>query len=231
MNYIDHTYFYARQFAYDLLRRLFIRKPTTVMMEYLKQQDSFTLFPSHHDAIEIDQSKIRLKSYLMTHRFDEASPDLAAVQHDFEKLFIGTQDSLPLAPPWESVYGGLDNLLSLKNISVLKEYYQQYDFKPLDNGEVDHITTKLDFLYHLASQNVSLLLNVENNIEAFRKLADFQHQFIQNYVLTFSGLFTETLTDKAETEFYRTLANLLQQFLLLDQHVLDFYLEEAKAVH
>lgn len=231
MNYIDHTYFYARQFAYDLLRRLFIRKPTNVMMEYLKQQDSFTLFPSHHDAIEIDQSKITLKSYLMTHDFDDDSSDLKTLQNDFDKLFVGVQDTLPLSPPWESVYGCLDNLLSQKNISALKDYYEQYEFQSLDKAETDHIATKLDFLYHLASQNVSLLLSIENSAEQFRKLADFQHQFIQNHVLTFSGLFTKTLHEKADTDFYRALANLLQQFLLLDHHVLDFYLEEAKKVH
>lgn len=231
MNYIDHTYFYARQFAYDLLRRLFIRKPTNIMMEYLKQQDSFTLFPSHQDAIEIDQSKITLKSYLMAHSFEENAPELIILQNDFNTLFIGEQGALPLSPPWESVYGCLDNLLSQKNILRLNEYYQQYNFQSLDQGETDHIATKLDFLHHLASQNVSLLLKIEDSNEEFRKLADFQHQFLQHHVLSFSGLFAQNMSENAHTEFYQALASLLQQFLLLDHHVLDFYLEEAKKVH
>lgn len=213
----DIEYLYARQYAYDLLRRLFIEEPSVDFINYLQQQKAFELFsvivkePSVIDAIT------NIDTWLSERQFAKGNTDYEDLHWDFTRLFIGPE--APPAPPWGSVYLSRDKLLFQKSTQEVKNIYQANGFN-LPSTEIeaaDHIGFELDFLYHLSCKICTLLKENRIKTDQFVELIDTQCHFLQTYLLPFSAAFCRNIYNNADTLFYRSISVLLQQFLKTDE--------------
>lgn len=222
----NDDYFYARHYAYDLLRRLFMEEPTAELMNYLQQNNGFEFFPVDNGLPSVNDAIAAIKRYLTEHHFKAGEGDFENLHWDFTRLFIGPET--PPAPPWESVYVSRDKLLFQQHTLDVKRYYDHYGFslKQDETEAADHIGFELEFIYLLSSQAIALLEAHPNDRAEFNELTKAQLNFLQRHILAFSGEFTFNIHLHAQTDFYRALSTIFQQFLLQDERMLNRYLSE-----
>lgn len=222
----DYGYFYARRYAYDLLRRLFLEEPTVELLSWLQQEDNLTLFPNVENSVALSNALKEMNDSLAGHTFSEDEAGFDDIHWDFTRLFIGPE--APPAPPWESVYVSRDKLLFQQSTLDVKQFYEKHGFE-LEGSEreaADHIGFELDFLYHLSEQSAGLLekdgIDSVNFMESLRT----QKTFLQRHPLAFIDAFSRNVYNHAETPFYRALSTVLQQFLQQDERQLGLYLKD-----
>ena len=59
--------FYARQYAYDILRRFFVEEPSKEYVKAFVQKNMIDLFPFKEDSAEILEGINDIKEYLLKH--------------------------------------------------------------------------------------------------------------------------------------------------------------------
>ncbi len=210
-------YLFARQYCYDLLRRLFIEEPSIELITYLQQQKALGFFALIiKEASVIDAIK-NIDDWLAARSFIKDKADYEDLHWDFTRLFIGPET--PPAPPWGSVYLSRDKLLFQKSTQEVKAIYNANGFR-LNSSEreaADHIGFELDFLYHMSCKNCTLLNDNKLNTKQFTDLLTIQRHFLQTHLLSFSATFCRNIYNHADTLFYRAISILLQQFLKRDE--------------
>lgn len=213
--------FYARQYAYDLFRRLFMEEPTEALINHLKHHQGFALFPDDGSIPALSEAITELNLYLESREFQQGQEAFENLHWDFTRLFIGPET--PPAPPWESVYVSRDKLLFQQSTQDVKQFYQQHGFKLGGNDleAADHIGYELDFLYHLSTQSVESM----NDESVLVPLLQAQLTFLQQHTLAFSTPFTRNVYNHAETQFYKALSTLLHHFLQQDAQFLQCFLD------
>lgn len=218
----EKDYFYARQYAYDLLRRIFIEEPTVEFMHFLQKDKNLKHFPFANQNEHLQSAITQLKNYLKKSAFKAGEDDFENLHWDYTRLFIGPE--APPAPPWESVYVSKDKLLFQESTNAVKRFYESSGFK-LENNEheaADHIGFELDFMYHLSSQSIE---NLEKS-KTLKTLLEQQNKFLKNHLLAFSNAFTCNMIQYADIDFYRACAVILQEFLTHDQQWADSVLKK-----
>lgn len=217
---------HAREYAYDILRRLFIEEPNQQYIKVFMQQKMVEHFPFAGDSEGILEGVNDIKEYLQ--QFDPVynQEHFDALHWDFTKMFIGPFE-LPAAP-WESVYVRKDRLLFQKNTMEVRKIYKKYGFvvKELNLEADDHVGLELDFMYHL---NQLCLERTESDsttsLAEIKYLLNEQGKFLEEHLLAFVPEFADIVVDKAETQFYKGLAKILKHFLQVDSEVLKELLE------
>ncbi|EMJ7518774.1 molecular chaperone TorD family protein [Providencia rettgeri] len=214
-NISTFDYLYARQFAYDVLRRLLIEEPTPELLNYL-DNTGLALFPCD-EALPAMKNAIEEMGKDLQSRTLQANADSFEDLHwDFTRLFIGPE--APPAAPWESTYVSRDKLLFQENTLAVKTFYQKYGFQ-LPEGDMeaaDHIGFELDFMWNL-SQRIVAIVDVGNELgEDAKKLLLGSSAFLDTHLLAFITPFCRAMHNHAETLFYRQLSSLLELFLRND---------------
>jgi len=213
----EKDYFYARQYAYDVLRRMFIEEPTVELMQFLQKDKNLKAFPFVQQSKPMQAAIRQMGAYLKANTFVAGEDAFENLHWDYTRLFIGPE--APPAPPWESVYVSRDKLLFQESTNKVKRFYETCGFK-LENSEheaADHIGFELDFMYHLSSQSIAAL----KDTQATAKLLEQQNNFLLQHLLAFSNAFTGNIVKHADTDFYRAAAVVLQEFLVHDQQWID----------
>ena len=100
---------YARQYAYDILRRFFVEEPTKEYLKPFVQKNMIDLFPFKEDSAEIQEGINDIKQFLATHDVVNIERHFEDLHWDYTRMFVGPFE-LP-APPWESTYVRKDGLL------------------------------------------------------------------------------------------------------------------------
>lgn len=216
----DADYLYFREFSYDLFRRLFMEEPTPELIQFLQQQDLFSLFPYLQDDPQFTDAAENISGYLASSRFMAGEEAFENLHWDFTRLFIGPEK--PPAPPWESVYVSRDRLLFQRCTHEVNEIYKRNGFV-LGDGEseaADHIGFELDFLYRQSGLTLSLFTDPANERE-LTELLKQQLDFLQQHLLAFSDAFSQNVRQHAETVFYRNFSVILSLFLNVDQQQLQ----------
>ena len=210
-------YFYARQYAYDLLRRIFIEEPSVALMHFLQKDKILKSFPFADQSDAMQAAIKQMGSYLKKSSFKAGEDKFEDLHWDYTRLFIGPE--APPAPPWESVYISRDKLLFQENTNRVKRFYEACGFK-LENSEheaADHIGFELDFMYHMSTQTLASF----ENTQVFKTLLEQQNGFLKQHLLAFSNAFSGNIAEHASTDFYRAAAVILQEFLVHDQQWVD----------
>lgn len=218
----DQHYFYARQYAYDLLRRIFLEEPTVELMQYLQQDKNLKRFPfSSQNATLQNALKLMIK-YLKRAEFELGQDDFENLHWDYTRMFIGPE--VPPAPLWESVYFSKDKLLFQKSTDDVNKFYAQCGFQLNEKEQeaADHIGFELDFMYHLGSQSIQ---HIDKNT-VLKNLLQQQNQFLKTHLLAFSSKLGNKITEHTDSDFYRTVAILLQEFLPHDQQWVEAVLHK-----
>lgn len=211
----DPDYLYARQFAYDVLRRLLTDEPTAELLVYLRDE-GLSLFPAD-DALPAMQSALdAMQDDLNTRMLKRGASGFEALHWDFTRLFIGPES--PPAPPWESVYVSRDKLLFQESTLNVKTFYQQNGFHlpETEYEAADHIGYELDFLWKLSEQASQELDREQAMCERITAPLAVSSGFMQAHLLAFITPFCRELNNHAETAFYRQLSTLLEVFVRSD---------------
>ena len=211
--------FYARQYAYDLLRRFFIEEPSKDYLKTFVQKNMIDVFPFIEDSEEIQMGVKEVKEYLANHDVVNIEKHYDELHWDYTRLFIGPF-KLP-APPWESTYVRKDGLLFQGTTMNVRQYYEKYGFIVRDfNMEADdHVGLELDFMYHL--NELTIEMAQKNDIQKLNYLLKDQHKFLNEHLLEFVPQLCGLVIEEADTAFYKGLARILQHYLLIDSQILQ----------
>lgn len=213
--------FYARQYAYDILRRFFVEEPSKEYLKLFVQKNMIDLFPFQVESSGIQEGVMDIKEYLLNHDVVNIERHFDELHWDFTRMFVGPFKLL--APPWESSYVRKDGLLFQGTTINVRHYYEKYGFIVSDfNIEADdHIGLELDFVYHLNELCLQMAESGdEENMKKLKQLLRDQDQFMQEHLLKFAGPFSQSVTEEANSKFYTGLAKVLQHYLLIDLEVL-----------
>lgn len=202
-------YLYARQFAYDVLRRLLTEEPTAELLIYLRDE-GLSLFPADESLPAMQTALDAMQDDLNTRMLKSGASDFETLHWDFTRLFIGPES--PPAAPWESVYVSRDKLLFQESTLSVKTFYQQHGFHlpETEYEAADHIGYELDFLWNL-SVKASQALD-SGQIENINAPLQASAEFMEAHLLAFMTPFCRELNNHAETVFYRQFSTLLEVF-------------------
>lgn len=211
--------FYARQYAYDTLRRFFIEEPSKDYLKEFVQKNMIDVFPFIEESTEIQAGVNEVKEHLANHDVVNIERHYDELHWDYTRLFIGPFQ-LP-APPWESTYVRKDRLLFQSTTMSVRNYYDKYGFIVADfNMEADdHVGLELDFIYHL--NELCLKMAQANDIQKLNGLLKDQQKFLKEHLLRFVPQFSQQVIEGADTTFYKGFARILQHYLLIDSQVLQ----------
>ena len=213
--------FYAREFAYDILRRFFIEEPQREYVKLFIQNNMIDLFPFQDESDGIRTGVKKIKEYLAAYNPGMIEKHYEDLHWDYTKMFIGPFEVQ--ASPWESVYVRKDKLLFQQTTMDVRKLYNKYGFRAGDyNIEADdHIGLELDFIYHLNRLSIeSGEQNSETAIQEIVYLLKEQNQFINEHLEKFVPELAKMVQENAETDFFRGMATLLQHYLIIDSNVL-----------
>lgn len=214
--------FYARQYAYDILRRFFVEEPGKEYIREFVHKNMINFFPFKEDSPELREGINDIKAYLSTHDVVNIERHFDELHWDYTRMFIGPF-TLP-APPWESSYVRKDKLLFQGTTMNVRKYYEKYGMVVTDfNIEADdHIGLELDFIFQLNELCIEEVeSNSQGNVKRLEHLIMEQQSFLNDHLLKFSQKFSETVIREANTQFYQGLAKILHHYLLMDSIVLN----------
>lgn len=214
-----YNIFYARHYAYDILRRFFVEEPSKEYLKQFIQKNMINLFPFKEDSEGIREGIKEIKSYLTSHDVVNIDKHYEELHWDYTRMFIGPFE-LP-TPPWESSYVRKDRLLFQGTTMNVRRYYDKYGIIVSDyNIEADdHIGLELDFIYHLNERCLKIMEH--NDGKGLKPLIKDQQRFINDHLLKFVPKFSHSVIKEANTTFYVGFAKVLHHYLQIDSKVLD----------
>jgi TorA maturation chaperone TorD len=212
---------FAREYAYDILRRAFIEEPSQEYLKVFVQQQMIAHFPFIQDSEGIQEGVNEIIEFLKEFDVVNNHAHFDHLHWDYTRMFVGPFE-LP-APPWESVYVTKDRLLFQESTMRVRREYGKFGFESSEfNTEADdHIGLELDFMYHLNKMCMTSIEESENSsLDKVKKLLVEQQNFLDEHLLRFVSEFAEKIVDSADTRFYVGMAKILKHFLKVDSEVL-----------
>ncbi len=213
---------YAREFAYDILRRFFVEEPTRDYLNEFIHRNMVDLFPFQEDSEEIHSGVQLVKKYLATHDPLHIDSHFEELHWDYTRMFIGPFE-IPVHP-WESVYVRKDKLLFQKTTMAVRKCYEQYGLQTADfNIEPDdHVGLELDFIFRLNELCIRAgEANKPDVVREITRLLNEQQNFLAEHLLAFIPQLCDKVMTHAETDFFKGLAVILEHFLQIDSTVLQ----------
>ncbi|MBS4191540.1 molecular chaperone TorD family protein [Bacillus sp. FJAT-49705] len=213
--------FYARQYAYDILRRFFVEEPSKEYLKQFVQKNMIDFFPFKEDSAGIQEGIEDIKAYLATHDVVHIGHHFDELHWDYTRMFIGPFTLK--APPWESSYVRKDKLLFQGTTMNVRRFYDKYGMAVSDfNIEADdHIGLELDFIFNLNELCIQEIEGIEqNDFKLLKQLLQDQQAFLNDHLLKFTPEFCKSVKKDANTQFFSGLAKLLHYYLFIDSMVL-----------
>ena len=209
---------YAREYAYDILRRFFIEEPSQEYMKIFIHHHMVEQFPFAQESEGIIEGIEDIKAYVQEFDVLNNQKHFDDLHWDYTRMLIGPFELL--APPWESIYVQKETLLFQNCTINVRKAYESFGFAiSKENLEAeDHIGLELDFVYHL--NKLAIDSSNKAKLHEVKYLLNFQAEFLNEHLLKFSSKFCEKMISNAETQFYRGLSKILMNFLIVDSLVL-----------
>jgi TorA maturation chaperone TorD len=138
---------------------------------------------------------------------------------DFARIFLGLNS--PGAFPYESVYRTKLGLLMQDPFDEVRDFYGKMGFKknPGLKEPEDHIAIELTFMANLAHQ-AGMALKNDKKQEALTHLEQ-QREFLRQHLSPWVPSFCKDIQEVAWTEFFKSLASLLNAWISSDSEELD----------
>jgi TorA maturation chaperone TorD len=133
---------------------------------------------------------------------------------DYSRLFLGPVGAL--AQPYGSVWLETDGGLMQGSTVAVTALYADGGFEIADEFRdlPDHVAAELEFLYlllfKLAQARMSGDSEAANRVDALRR------RFLERHLGAWIGPFSAAVSVGAQTDFYRTLADLTERFVGLE---------------
>ncbi|NIQ91170.1 MAG: hypothetical protein GWN93_20040 [Deltaproteobacteria bacterium] len=142
------------------------------------------------------------------------SDDLDLLSLDFSRLFLGPYKMH--APPYGSVYlDGERQIMGESTLEVRNKYREAgLDISNDFRNPPDHIAAELEFMYFLILKEIEAIRN--SDIETTLSFIEKQRAFLRENLGSWVFEFTDTIEEKAETDFYKNLARATKAFVRQD---------------
>lgn len=212
--------FANRHYLYQLLQHIFGNEPTPELLDIVTNQHT-------QEALELmldeDNNNLNVTLTLLHDLRMKLTTDtdstLDKLTSEYTYLMIGP-NKLP-APPWESVYVTKERALFQESTLKVRRTYLEYKFLPANypHEADDHLAIELDFMAHLAK--LTLERFDEQNFDEVKKLLADQKAFLREHLLVWIGNFANDIQNSKTHHFYPQMAALTEQFLEMDNLVLD----------
>ena len=141
---------------------------------------------------------------------------LEELASDYASLFLGTGKNP--AHPYESVHLSEERIIMRKPWNDVRRIYQELGLikeKTFTQPE-DHIAVELDFMAHLCLEMQSAIDKGET--ESVDRLIKTQQDFLKNHLALWVPEFCDDiLKGSSENGFYGAVAQILREFILLEQ--------------
>ncbi len=137
--------------------------------------------------------------------------DVELLKVDYSKLFVGPYELL--APPYGSVYLEDGRLMGDSTMDV-KNWYATEGLEITLREVPDHIALELEFVYFLISRETEAISNSSSE-DAIHYL-EKQKAFVGTHLGQWISAFADRVKERAETEFYRSLAYATEAFVKSD---------------
>lgn len=206
-----------RRAAYNLLRWTFLREPSKAFLNSLVNAEVLEQFPFQEENESIREGVNGVMQELKSSSF-LSKGNYLLLHWDYTRMFIGP-NKLP-APPWESAYTNKERLLFQEETLAVRRAYLKYAFIPVEYGHEadDHIGLELDFMYQLIELAIEKLQ--KNDTYGLRELLVDQIDFLEEHLLKWAPVFCQSVSENAETRFYRGMAKILEGYLNIDRTAL-----------
>jgi len=145
-----------------------------------------------------------------------ATGEIAKLQIDHARLFIGPYKLL--APPYGSVY--LEDGVLMGNSTVdVEDFYREEGMEASDQEVPDHIAAELEFMYVLIGKEIEAV--EAGDFDTANRYRQKQKAFLGVHLGAWTAEFADRVQQNAQTEFYRTLGLLTDQFVREDLQLLS----------
>ena len=130
---------------------------------------------------------------------------------DYSRLFLGPFEIL--AKPYGSVYLDGEKIVMGDSTMLALELYREGGFEVAEDflEMPDHIAVELEFLYLL-----SFRIGKASDDEERARLIVLKQKFLEEHLGRWVGTLSEAIRKGAQTDFYKRLADLTEQFVLED---------------
>jgi len=134
---------------------------------------------------------------------------------DYSRLFLGPFEIL--AKPYGSVYLDGEKIVMGDSTMQALELYRKGGFDVAEDflEMPDHIAVELEFLYLL-----SFRIGKDSDDEERARLIALKQKFLEEHLGRWVGTLSEAIGKGAQTDFYKQLANLTEQFVREDLQAL-----------
>ncbi|MHC4749327.1 MAG: TorD/DmsD family molecular chaperone [Planctomycetota bacterium] len=161
------------------------------------------------DAARSDRFFAKLASHI------PPAIELELLKVDYAGLFVGPYKLL--APPYGSVYLEDKRIMGDSTIDV-RNCYENEDLDIVIKDAPDHIAVELEFMYYLVVKQIMAIRDADSQTLLY--CLQKQYSFLWTHLTRWLPEFAENVKKKAQTEFYK---NLAQQTKIFVQKDLDIY--------
>ncbi len=145
-----------------------------------------------------------------------------------EYIWIFSHTISKECPPYESEYGGMHIYQRTQELGDIAGFYKAFGIEVSDKirERLDHISTQLEFMYFLAYKEA--FAQEHHGKKKSEICREAQRKFLKEHLGRWAPLFLERLDQKAESGFYKGLAQLTKYFLDFEAQFLNVKPEEIK---
>ena len=196
----------TRSGIYSLLSTVFRDQPTTELIDQFRKQ----IFRE-----ALSEAGVNLPDDFFG---GSGKQYLTELQVEYARLFIGPGKHIS---PHESVHRQDEEsrLYGRATVNVMQFLETAgFEFKTDYKGLPDHISVELEFMQKLTGWEAQAL--EEGNTELVTKCLNIERYFLQKHLACWIPGFCKKVSDEAELPFYREIANLTSDFILMEKEQL-----------
>ena len=151
---------------------------------------------------------------------------IAILEVDYSMLFVGPFKLL--APPYESVYEDNGGQIAGDSTVEIRNVYLDEGIDVSIKEVPDHISIELEFMYYLISEEISAIH--EGADDKLQDVRNKQLFFLNEFLSGWISQFCSAVRENSRTDFYTSLSNVTETFILNDLTLLEQEMENL-AVH
>lgn len=187
----------SRADTYKLLARLWIKEIDAPLWEGLKN----TTFPNTQDLPNLNSAYQKLEAYIAA----QNPNTLTELKADYAAL-CASADPKKGADPYESVHRNSHGLLMQDQWETVLKFYRAAGLKRAPNSTEpeDHLGLELECMARLCQMPVD------------QRTIDMQTHLLKNHLLQWVPSFAKRVGDISNTEFYKALAIITDEYLKMD---------------
>lgn len=210
----DHITPRDRQEMYHLLAGLFLRPPSSALLELIKNDGSTAFLPGDNEALS---SPWMQEIEVFREELGKMFAPVAEMEAEHTSLFVLPSGIIP----HEAVYLDEKKRLGGRVTMAVARFYEDAAMEISDAciEMPDHLGMELEFMARLCG--LEALFQQENDQVSFQVCRKFQQDFMNDHIGRWAPQCCEEIMIRAGNGFYRAVAQLTVAFLAVEQELLQ----------